>query len=330
MISRLTIVMYHYVRDVERTAFPGIKARSVAAFRGQLDYIRRHYRLVTAAELAQACSDTAATLPSNAALLTFDDGYIDHYSVVAPILADLGLSAVVAPVGKAVLEGKVLDVNKIHFILAAMQDRIDQVVAELFALLDRYRDTWGLEANQAYWSRLAQPNRFDPAEIIFLKRMLQRDLPIELRNVLVDSLFRRYVTADEHAFAAELYMNLDQLRELSRAGIGIACHGYDHLWLGTLSQPQQVQQIRRSLDFLSLVTDTAAGWIFTYPYGSHSPALLDLAREHGCIAGFTTDVAIASSRHNPLLLPRLDTNDLPTTGNADPVEWTATAISVAL
>lgn len=322
MISQLTIVMYHYVRDVERTAFPGIKARSVPAFRGQLDYILRHYQVISPADLVRAIRDPSADLPPNAALLTFDDGYIDHYQAVAPILADLGLSGVFAPVAKAVLEGNVLDVNKIHFLLAAMQDRIGEVVAELFALLDRYRGPWGLEANQAYWNRLAQPSRFDPAEIIFIKRLLQRDLPEDLRSLLVDELFRKYVTHDERAFAGELYMNLDQLREMSRAGMGIACHGYDHLWLGTLTEPQQAEQVRKGVDFLNLVADTKTGWMLTYPYGSHSPTLLALARQSGCVAGFTTEVAIATGSHDPLLLPRLDTNDLPTCGDAEISRWT--------
>ncbi len=327
MITNLTIVMYHYVRDVGRTRFPGIKARSVPTFQGQLDYLRRHYRLISPAELAQAVRDPSYRLPSPAALLTFDDGYSDHHETVFPILADLGLTGIFAPVAKAILEGSVLAVNKIHFVLSAMQDRLGEVVNELFSLLDGYRQAYQLDSNQAYWDRLAQPNRFDPAEIIFLKRMLQRDLPEELRSLLTDELFRKYVTADERAFAAELYMNLDQLREMSAAGMGIASHGYDHYWLATLTEPQQADQIRKGLDFLNQVTNTQPSWMFTYPYGSHNPALLSLARQAGCIAGFTTEVAIAHSPHDPLLLPRLDTNDLPTAGDTAPNDWTIKATS---
>jgi peptidoglycan/xylan/chitin deacetylase (PgdA/CDA1 family) len=109
--------------------------------------------------------------------------------------------------------------------------------------------------------------------------------------------------------------------------MGIACHGYDHLWLGTLPEAQQAEQIRKSLDFLNLVTGTQAGWMFTYPYGSHNPKLLSLARQNGCVAGFTTDVAIATADHDPLVLPRLDTNDLPTAGDAEPEDWTIKATS---
>jgi hypothetical protein len=42
MSSSLTIVMYHFVRDLARSRYPAIKALTVDAFRGQLDYLARH------------------------------------------------------------------------------------------------------------------------------------------------------------------------------------------------------------------------------------------------------------------------------------------------
>lgn len=318
--------MYHYVRNVRQTPFPGVKARSIDEFRGQIDYCRRHYRIISPGELMQAIREPAFELPTNALLLTFDDGYIDHYQTVWPILADLGLSGVFAPVAKAVLDGRVLDVNKIHFVLAAMDGRISQVVESLFDLLDEYREAYNLAGNDEYWARLAQANRFDPPEVIFLKRMLQRDLPTDLRERITHILFRKYVTADEASFAAGLYMNLSQLRQMARSGMAIACHGYDHLWLGTLTADQQLVQVRKSLDFLSQICPTGTGWMFTYPYGSTNAELLTISRGHGCVAGFTTDVAIATQEHDPLLLPRLDTNDLPTASDAPIVDWTARII----
>ena len=41
-----TIVFYHYVRDVERTPFPGIKALSVAGFAAQLDWLQARYDVI--------------------------------------------------------------------------------------------------------------------------------------------------------------------------------------------------------------------------------------------------------------------------------------------
>lgn len=322
MIKTLTIVMYHYVRDVDATPYPGIKALPVQCFRGQLEYIRRFHQVISGHDLLHAIQDATFELPSNAAMLTFDDGYADHFTTVLPILEEFGFAGVFSPVARAVLEGRVLDVNKIHFTLSATSDNVGRVVQTLFALLDQYREEYSLESNEAYYARLAVAGRFDPPEIIFIKRLLQRELPEPLRTRLVDELFRRYVTADERAFAAELYMNMDQLRSLADRGMVIASHSYDHYWLGTLPPHQQTQQIDRSLDFLRHFQPAGSPWIMCYPYGSYDESLLKALRERNCLAGLTTEVGLVRSGNDPLLLPRLDTNDLPKCGDASIAHWT--------
>ena len=62
----LSIVMYHYVRDLARSRYPGIKGRDLAAFRRQLDHIARHYTVVTAAAVIEAAQG-GEPLPTNAA-----------------------------------------------------------------------------------------------------------------------------------------------------------------------------------------------------------------------------------------------------------------------
>ena len=39
-------IFYHYVRDVERTAFPGIKALSVSGFAAQLDWLQARFDVI--------------------------------------------------------------------------------------------------------------------------------------------------------------------------------------------------------------------------------------------------------------------------------------------
>jgi peptidoglycan/xylan/chitin deacetylase (PgdA/CDA1 family) len=326
MIKRLTIVMYHYVRDVESTPYPGIKALPVKAFCGQLEYIRRFYTVVSGAELLEAIREESYTLPPNAALLTFDDGYADHFTTVLPILEEFGFTGVFSPVAKSILEGHVLDVNKIHFVLSATSDNVGRVVDTLFALLDHHRAEYGLESNESYYSRLAVASRFDPPEIIFIKRLLQRELPEPLRGRIVEELFHRYVTTDERSFAAELYMSLDQLRTMAVRGMTLASHSYDHYWLGTLPPHRQSEEIDRSLDFLRKLQPVDTGWIMCYPYGSYNESLLSTLREKNCLAGFTTEVDLVSPGGNPLLLPRLDTNDLPKAGEDEANEWTKKAM----
>ena len=108
--------MYHYVRDPERSRYPRIKVRSTKEFRNQLDYLAGHFTPVTAQEVI-AASRGETILPPNAVWLTFDDGYLDHYLTVFPLLHDRGWQGSFFAPARAVMEGKLLDVNKIHLLL---------------------------------------------------------------------------------------------------------------------------------------------------------------------------------------------------------------------
>ena len=119
--SPLTVVMYHYVRPISRSRYPGIKGLELELFREQLGYIARHYTAVTM-EAVVAAIRGEESLPSNAALLTFDDGYRDHHDFVLPLLVEKGLQGSFFVPAKPVVSKCVLDVNKVHFILASASD----------------------------------------------------------------------------------------------------------------------------------------------------------------------------------------------------------------
>jgi peptidoglycan/xylan/chitin deacetylase (PgdA/CDA1 family) len=326
-MSRLTIVMYHYVRDLPRTRYPAIKGLTVEGFRGQLDFLSRHYRLVGAADLVAALRDPAAALPANAALLTFDDGYADHYQAAFPILHERGIQGLFFPLARPVLEGRVLDVNKVHFILAAQPDTT-QLADTILATVAARRAEFGLREPDDYWQTYAKASRYDPPEVVFVKRMLQKGLPEALRAELADDLFRAHVSADEAAFAAELYASVDQLRTMARCGMYIGPHGYDHYWMDQLDAARQEEEIGRALDFMRQIGAPTRDWIMCYPHGAHDPSLLEVLRRHGCAAGLTTQTGLADlgkGGDDPLLLPRLDTNDLPKAADAPPGPWTLKA-----
>ena len=51
--------------------------------------------------------------------MTFDDGYLDHFVNVFPVLFDEKLQGSFYPPLAPVRERKLLDVNRVHFILAS-------------------------------------------------------------------------------------------------------------------------------------------------------------------------------------------------------------------
>lgn len=321
MDSILTIVMYHYVRDLRRSRYPQIKGLSTEQFREQIDYISKHYHVISGGDLLNAVIDQAP-LPPRALLLTFDDGYIDHFTQVFPILDERKLSACFFPPVRPVLEDCVLDVNKIHFILAAVPNK-QALVEHVFTLLDTYQKTFALPDKETYWRRLAKPGRYDRKEVIFLKRILQRELPPALRQIILNDLFCQHVSGDEAAFARELYMSLDQIKCLHRHGMTIGSHGYNHAWLNSLDAERQAEEIDRSLLFLNAIGVQSDRWMMCYPYGAYDDSLLSILTARGCAVGLTTEIGLADLRQcHSLTLPRLDTNDLPKDAGCSPNHWT--------
>lgn len=320
-MKNLTIVMYHYVRDLRNSKYPELKGLDVAQFREQVGYIKRHYNPISDLELMDAIVESAP-LPPNPLLLTFDDGYIDHFTEVLPVLNKENLTGCFFPPAKCILESDVLDVNKIHFILASTPNK-KEIVDYISKSIDENRFLYNLQTAAEYWGKLAKPSRFDTAEVIFIKRILQRELPIELRLHIVDELFRRYVTSDIASFSQELYMNLEQIRELINHKMYVGSHGYDHFWLNALSTKQQEHEVDQSLNFLKSVGADVQRWIMCYPYGAYDDSLLSVLKARNCVVGLATEVGIASiQQDNPLTLPRIDTNDLPKDANASANEWT--------
>jgi peptidoglycan/xylan/chitin deacetylase (PgdA/CDA1 family) len=326
---KLSIIMYHYVRDLRRSRFPALKALETEQFREQIAYITEHYNVISGEELlAAAEAGSWDALPPSALLLTFDDGYVDHFTQVFPVLRRANIPGCFFPPAQCILDDHVLDVNKIHFVLAAVPDK--QVIIDcIFRMLAEYGPHYETEPAEHCWTKLAVASRFDPKEIVFIKRILQRELPEELRRIIIDGLFHKYVTTDEVSFARELYMSLEQIGWMRDGGMFIGSHGSSHYWLDGLDPARQKQEVELGLEFLGRIGAPLNGWIMSYPYGAYNDGLLSILRSMGCRIGLTTQVGIADlGRDNLLTLPRLDTNDLPQRGDAAPNAWTLQAKAV--
>ena len=178
--------------------------------------------------------------------------------------------------------------------------------------MDHYRGVeFDFAPTEELFRQYAVASRFDDAETIFVKRILQTVLPEPLRNRISSDLFEKYVGVSEETLAYELYMTEGQIRTMKRHGMFIGLHGYDHYWLGNLSPEQMRQDISMALDVMDPFIDRKR-WVMNYPYGDYNPDVLEYIRSQGACLGLTTDVRIADlSKDNLLELPRLDCNDFP-------------------
>lgn len=307
-MRKLMIVMYHYVRNIANSRFPEIKGLEYYQFKNQIKYLTENYTVIRMEDVIEAYA-TNGNLPDNAVLLTFDDGYIDHFTNVFPVLMEHKIQGSFFIPGKTFAEHKLLDVNKVHFTLASTAK--EQLLSEIFKQLDYYRDEYGYPSNKELFNEYAVANRFDCKETIFIKRILQTVLPESVRNIISSNLFEKFVGISEENMARELYMNKEQLKCMKDAGMHIGIHGYDHYWLGNISENQMTKDILKALDVMSDLIDNSS-WVMNYPYGSYNDEIIQYIKKNGCKVGITTKVNIADIKlDNQFALPRLDTNDFP-------------------
>ena len=310
-MSKLYIVMYHYTRDLQHSRYPRIKGLDVGLFRRQLTFFKEHFSAVTMEEVMEA-AEGEYELPKNALLLTFDDGYIDNYTYAFPLLEEMGMQGSFFIPGKTFAEHQLLDVNKIHYILASAN--MNSLLADVYERMNYYRGAeFDYPSNEALFAEYATKGRFDTAETVFVKRMLQTALPERVRNNICSDLFERYVGVKEEQLAYELYMTEEQIRTMKRHGMFIGLHGYDHYWLGNLPPAQMREDIMRALEVMDGLIDHRR-WVMNYPYGNYSDEVIEFIRENGACMGLTTEVDVADivrGGDRRFELPRLNCNDFP-------------------
>lgn len=318
----LTIIIYHYIRDLPNTHYPDIKGLLTSKFIGQLDYLQKYYNIISMEDCINAYLNKNK-LPPNACLLTFDDGFIDHYTNAFPILMKKGLTGAFFPPAKAIQEEVLLDIHKIHFILANTKD-YKQLVNEIFDLIDIYKESDDLPNREELISKFTIQSRWNPPEIIFIKQLLQHGLPKKLRKSICSELFKEFVTKNEDVFSKELYMSIDQLKLMIESGMYIGGHGYSHDWLGMLSKEMQINEIMKTYEFLKMLYDKPPmNWVMSYPRSSKNETTISILKEYNCTLGLTTipELAIVDS-NSKFDIPRLDTNDFPHSPTAKINKWT--------
>jgi len=102
---------------------------------------------------------------------------------------------------------------------------------------------------------------------------------------------------------AEL-MDWHEVRQLHAAGWEIGGHTCSHPRLTLMDAQAAFEEISRNKTHLETQLKCAIH-TFCYPYGDTNRQVADLARKAGYTAACTIRSGLASTRHNPLLLPRV-------------------------
>jgi len=302
--------MYHYVRNLTTSRYPEIKGLEIYDFIKQLDYLDQNFTFVRMEDCIEAVYTRTSNFPDDAVLLTFDDGYLEHYTEVFPILDERGIQGSFFPPVQSTHEEKVLDVNKIHFILAST-DKPRELLQVLTQKIRYYSEEFHLSEPEEYYEKIGSSEHpYDPIEVIIFKRILQRELPEKARQQIMSDLFVEYVSISESVFSNELYMNEDQLKLMIRKGMFVGGHGYSHKWLNALGKDEQIREIKLTGEFLLSIGVNKNLLVMCFPYGGFDKKTIEILELSNYQLGLTTVPELAKlTLKQRFTLPRMDTNE---------------------
>ena len=165
-----------------------------------------------------------------------------------------------------------------------------------------------IETFDSYYKRFAIENRFDSKDVKFIKNLLQKGLPSELRIKLIGHLFTKYVTNDEIDFSKKLYLSISENDKMKKNGMVFGSHGYSHYWMSTLTEDELTKDLESNIEFLKKIKGEYL--VMCYPHGSYNELVIQKIREYGFQLGLTTEVGDAIlNNQNRFKLKRFDCND---------------------
>ena len=304
--NNIHIVMYHYVRNIKKSKYPNLKGLEFSDFRKQIIYLKKNFNILSNNQFIEILNSRKIS-KKKSILLTFDDGYRDHFEYVFPFLKKQNVPAVFYPPIMCVKNKAVLDVNKIHFILEKEENRdkiLDLIFLYVKKILNKNPQQIGIE-------KINLLSRYDDKKTILIKRLLQHHLPLPYRKKIADTIFKDIVNYSEEEFSKILYMNKNNIQELYKNNFSIGSHGYNHYWWGKINKNEQEMEIKKSINYFKKIKVFDKNFSVCYPYGSYNLQTLNLLNKYKIKFALTTKVGKVNNKNlaNVFELPRFDTND---------------------
>lgn len=310
-MKKITIVTYHFVRKKSNNKFfKKLKYLNLTQFKKQISFFKKNYDFIDPNYL-ELYKNEKKKIPKNPILLTFDDGYKDHFKFVFPILKKNNIKAIFFPISSTINTNTIIQANIIQLLLSVVC--IDKIYEEIVYLVNVLSSKLETKTNIKTLIAKIKKNKnrtFDNDQVIIFKKLLQTYLPLKLRNKILNILYKKYINIKKKKLNKILYMSLRQLKILKKNGMVIGSHTHTHQRFSHLNTAQKKYEIKKSLSFLisnKLVEFNK--YYFCYPYGDYDLMSDIFLKKHNFIFAFNTTPKIANLTKNSFNLSRYDTND---------------------
>lgn len=288
--NRPLVLAYHGIYDGPKrlSAVPDTFVH-VRDFVDQLQFIKKHYRLIDPEEFLIRLQ-SRSSFPPDSALITFDDGYESFYRLAEPVLRDLEIHAIVFIATEYVEDQKPFwfDVAWL-FLKNARAEKVRS-----------FADTLGIDSNA----------HADAAMLADLCLQKMKQLPSEPRDVIVVEMTS--VISEPSSLKPMLRllypMTSAQLQNLAARGTIFGGHTHTHTILSALHPSLAEREVLENRQRLESLLEKPCHF-FAYPNGDKG----DFNHEHkkilknaGYKAAFSLTQKRSSLNTDPMNISRIN------------------------
>ncbi len=266
----LIILNYHRVGNAADTPFDsGTFSATPEELDSQLVYLKRRFHMATLEEALSMVNGNRESPRRTSVLITFDDGYLDNYTLAFPILREHGVQGVFFLPTAFVGSGKLPWWDAIAYMIKQSRQKSICLNYPQPATFDIENDG-ATRVSMQILHAFIQPAVKEPARFIA-------------------DLEKACETARPESAGERLFLNWEEAREMQHCGMAFGSHTDTHEVLSKLSREQQRGEVFRSRQILERELDRRIDTL-AYPVGQRycfSSDTVEALKQTGYRAAFS-------------------------------------------
>lgn len=277
----LTVLTYHRISDEPDLQDP-LKV-SFATFEKQILYLKNHYEIISGAQLVEMIKKNIS-FPPQSCLVTFDDGWRDNYTNALKILKKYKVPALIFICTDYVGTDKTFWYEELANTLMNIPENvnINTIVAEL--------DMWPVFVITKLKKALKSSLKTRRSHINSLIEVLKQFEEEKIRT-LNRALQKLLIKTGVKESSTPTVLTWEEVEEMSHHDIYFASHTKSHSILTLIDADMVIEELRASKQIIENKTRSKID-LLSYPNGDYNENIMDIAKEAGYIAAFTTTPGI--------------------------------------
>lgn len=303
------VLMYH--RIASPSTDPWELAVSPENFEQQLQILKETGMVVPVSYLTEQLYSKRMQKPG--IVITFDDGYIDNYLTAKPILEQYQLPATFFICTKHIDTQKEFWWDELAYILLHIQNLPRKVAIDVHGIslsFDLNKEsvlTDTIEQKHKRWNYTKAPPTRRSQLYMKLWKLLS-PLNYQEQQCILEEL-RQWAGIAEQPQTSYYSMSKDQLLELADKDLfSIGAHTVSHPALAYHSEEVQRQEITQSKVFLAALTGMDID-SFAYPSGNFNETTVNVLKQQGFRAAFTTHHQLITGKDDPYQIGRFQVSN---------------------